>query len=56
MDHIIDRIEEQDKVKYDETQRQAIKKAVSSKFMVLTGPLEQVKPLPFKVLLRSLRA
>lgn len=37
LDHIIDRLEEQNKFKYDETQREAIKKAVSSKFMVLTG-------------------
>src|SRR5690606_36948486 len=37
LDHIIDRLEEQNNIKYDETQREAIKKAVSSKFMVLTG-------------------
>ncbi|MFY9279053.1 MAG: ATP-dependent RecD-like DNA helicase [Caldicoprobacterales bacterium] len=37
VDNIIDRIEKENKFKYDQTQREAIKKAVSSKLMVLTG-------------------
>lgn len=37
VDSIINRIEREKGIRYDETQREAIKKAVSSKFMVLTG-------------------
>ncbi|NLI60735.1 MAG: ATP-dependent RecD-like DNA helicase [Clostridiales bacterium] len=37
VDRIIDKIEKENNLNYDETQREAIKKAVSSKFMVLTG-------------------
>ena len=37
IDKIIRSIEERDRIKYDQVQKEAIKRAASSKFMVLTG-------------------